>query len=437
MKNNCGKTREEIVTWRYRAFKRYLRLINDTLLFRRRYVVGSERLPKEGERFIIVCNHQNTANDPLNIIFSLPQHWHVCAMARANVFQVHPLVTRFLNWIGLTPAFRFGWEGGKGLEQNFESFDKLAERVNSAFPTIVFPEAGHTQGHYLGNFTTGTVRMAFYAAKANGWQEDIKIVPTAHHYSDFFDVQTEFLWMVGQPVSLQPYYEQFQEHPNSVMRDITQRLHESIQQMMLDEGEDDYDVKDFIRRSALNPATLQEMALPERLQRDKAFMQQLRSSTSYNEILATAKELKTAEERAGVDDITVEKRTGILTVIAWTLLLIALLPLWMVSLWPHAVCYALPPRLIRTDKMFTNSYRYVMSALLLYPLAAIITLATGIAAGWWWQTLIWLLLWIPLGRFCWWYYQKSRRLKRTCCRLMQPQRMREIERLREIIIIKK
>ena len=34
------------------------------------------------------------------------------------------------------------------------------------------------------------------------------------------------------------------------------------------------------------------------------------------------------------------------------------------------------PRFIREDRMFTNSYRYVMSALLLYPLFAVVTLLT-------------------------------------------------------------
>lgn len=421
-------------TWRYKVFKGYLRLMHENLLVRRRYIVGVENLPSKNEKFFIVCNHQNTANDPLNILFALPFSWHVCAMARANVFSVNAVFTRFLNWIGLIPAFRFGWEGIDGLENNYESFDLVAERVNHPYPFIVFPEAGHTQGHYLDHFTTGTVRMAFHAAKANGWQDDIMIVPTAHHYSDYFDIQTDFLWMIAKPISLKPYYERFQEHPNSVMRDITHQMRETVQGMMLDEGIDDYEEKDFLRTSALNPTTLKDIPLPERLEKDKVFVQKLKENPAYQEIISLAAQLKNEEDTLGVKDVTMAEKPGWTKTIVWCLPLLLLLPLWIVCLWPHAICYAFPPCLIKSDKMFTNSYRFVMSLLFLYPLFAILTLVVmGLVWGWWWQALLWILLWIPTGRFGWWYYQRLRLTKRAVCYLTSPQKVKTIEELRTSI----
>ena len=421
-------------SWRYRLTKDYLKFIYEQLLVRHRYTMGLEKLPKKGERYFIVCNHQNTANDPLNIIFSLPQRQHICAMARANVFTVNPVFTRFLYWIGLLPAFRFGWEGADGLESNFDSFDIVAERINAGFPVIVFPEAGHTQGHYLDRFTTGTVRMAFHAAKFSAWKEDVKIVPTAHHYSDYFDLHTDFLWMIDDPISLKPYYKAYQDHPNNVMRDITHEIRNRIQRMMLDEGIDDYEEKDYLRCSALNPATLQQLTLPERLEADKRFINMLNEHPKKAEIIALTAQLKAKEQQAGVDDTTVALRPGWTKCILWMLVLLALLPCWVVSLWPQGICYSLPPRLIHEDKMFTNSYRYVMSALFLYPLFAILTLLVmGIGWGLWWQALVWILLWVPLGKFCWWYYQRLRQTKRNLCYLLKPGSIKEIETIRQRI----
>ena len=421
-------------SWRYRLTKSYLRFVHEQLMVRRRYTTGLEKLPKEGERYFIVCNHQNTANDPLNIVFSLPLRQHICALARANVFSVNPLFTRFLYWIGLLPAFRFGWEGAEGLESNFESFDIVAERINAGFPVIVFPEAGHTQGHYLDQFTTGTVRMAFHAAKANGWQEDVKIVPTAHNYSDYFDVRTEFLWMIGDPISLKPYYEDYQEHPNSVMRNITQDIRDRIQHMMLDEGKDDYEILDYLRCSALNPATMKQLTLPERLEADRQFISQLNKNPEKQTIIQMTTKLRELEQQAGIDDMTVAQKPGWLSTCVWMILLLALLPSWVVSLWPHAICYSLPPRLIRKDKMFTNSYRYIMSVLLLYPLFALVTLLVmGIGWGLWWQALVWILLWVPLGKYAWWYYQRLRQTKRALCYLLKPHRIKDIESIRSDI----
>lgn len=421
-------------SWRYRLMKNYLKFLHEQLLVRRRYTTGIEKLPKKGERYFIVCNHQNTANDPLNIVFALPLRQHICALARANVFSVNPVFTRFLYWIGLLPAFRFGWEGAEGLENNFESFDIVAERINAGFPVIVFPEAGHTQGHYLDRFTTGTVRMAFHAAKANGWKENIKIVPTAHHYSDYFDVRTDFLWMISDPISLKPYYEAYQEHPNSVMRNITQKIRDNIQYMMLDEGCDNYEEKDYLRCSALNPATMKQLTLPERLEADKLFIRKLNENPEMQTILQMTAKLREKELQAGTDDITIAQRPRWLKTCLWITVLLALLPCWLVSLWPHAICYCMPPRLIHTDKMFTNSYRYIMSALLLYPLFTILTLLVmGIGWGLWWQSLVWILLWVPLGKFCWWYYQRIKQTKRALCFLLKSDRIKAIETIRNQI----
>ena len=424
-------------SWRYRLMKNYLKFMHEQLLVRRRYTTGMEKLPKKGERYFIVCNHQNTANDPLNIVFSLPQRQHVCALARANVFSVNPVFTRFLYWIGLLPAFRFGWEGAEGLENNFESFDIVAERINAGFPVIVFPEAGHTQGHYLDRFTTGTVRMAFHAAKTNGWQEDVKIVPTAHHYSDYFDIRTDFLWSIGDPISLKPYYKDYQEHPNSVMRNLTQEIRDCIQHMMLDEGSDDYEEKDYLRCSALNPATLKRLPLTEHLEADRQFISQLNENPEKATILQLTAKLRKLEQKVGTDDITVAQRPGWLKTGLWMILLLVLLPCWIVSLWPHAICYSLPPRLIHKDKMFTNSYRYIMSVLLLYPLFALLTLLVmGIGWGLWWQALVWVLLWVPLGKYAWWYYQRLRQTKRALCYLLKPGCIKEIEGVRREILLR-
>lgn len=411
--------------------KGYLRLVHEKLLVGRRYTVGLENLPGRDEKYFIVCNHQNTANDPLNIVFTLPLSYHVCALARANVFQVNRLFTRFLHWIGLLPAFRMGWEGIEGVENNFETFDLIAERIHHPYPVIIFPEAGHTQGHYLDRFTTGAVRIAFHAAKAGNWQDDIKMVPTAHHYSDYFELQAEFLWMIAPPISLKPYYQAYQEHPNSVMRNITRQLRSTIQAMILDEGTDDYEAKDFLRCSALNPATLRKLPLPEKLKEDKDFVGRLNEHPRRQEILQLATLLKEKEAQAGIDDLMAEQKPWWTCALIHMAMLACLLPVWMVSLWPHAICYAFPPRLIKSDRMFTNSYRFVMSALFLYPFFALLTVLTmGMAWGWWWQSLLWVLLWIPTGRFCWWYYRNLKRCVKELRFLCSPRKVCEIAAIR-------
>ena len=75
-----------------------------------------------------------------------------------------------------------------------------------------------------------------------------------------------------------------------------------------------------------------------------------------------------------------------------------------------------------------------MSALFLYPFFALLTLAVlGIGWGWWWQALAWILLWIPIGRFSWWYYQTLRHTSQAFRFLTFSTKIREIEQLRNNI----
>ena len=418
----------------YYSFKWYLKQVHDTLLLRKRYVFGEENLPKDGDRYFIVCNHQNTGNDPLNILFALPQRIRMCAMARANLFEIHPKITSFLHWVGMVPAFRFGFEGGEGIESNFSSFDQVSERLNAGYPFVVFPEAGHTQGHYLGRFTTGTVRIAFLAAEHNGWKEDIKILPTASHYSDYFDVQTDFIWKVAPAVSLQPYYEEFQQHPATVMRKVTHQIHDTIQQMMLDEGAEDYETKDFLRLSTLNYPQRDRLALPQRLEKDQAFASRLNSHPLYAEIIASAKLLQEKLAQIGTTEPVLTSQPGVAATLLQGLVQLLLLPLWLLLLWPHGLCYSLPLLMLKTDRMFTNTYRYVFSVLLIYPLTALITLLVlGLGFGLWWQAILWIALWPITGKLAWYYYQQLRKLKRSCCVFLHRKECQEVLQLRDHI----
>lgn len=407
--------------------------MHEAMMIRHRYTINIDNLPKDGEKYFIVCNHQNTANDPLNIMFALPFRFRISALARADVFDVNPLFTRFLHWIGLLPAFRIGWEGGNGIEQNFKSFDKVADRVLEGRPLIVFPEAGHTQGHYVDPFTTGVVRMAFHAAKKSGWQEDIKILPSAHHYEDYFAVRSDFVWTIGNPISLKPYYEEYQTHPNSVLRKIKREMYSVVSSLMLNEGKDEYKEKDFLRNSCLNPNRTASARLPQRLEQDKEFIHNLLENKNYNRIIELSKILIDKEKICRVSDKTIERPLGYLMTILHALLAICLFPLWIFSLWPHAICYKLPTSLLKSDIMFTNSYRYVVSVLLLYPLATLITIALGMWLGMWLVALIWIALWIPIGWFAWWYYQYAICIMQNIFYLLNTEKIKDIQENRNEI----
>lgn len=395
----------------YYTLKPYIKLMHDRLLYRKRYNIGLENLPGTDERYFIAVNHENTGNDPVNIAMALPFRIRMCAMARADLFRIHPIITAFIRWIGLVPAYRAGWEGASGLDSNFESFDEVSRRVNECSPLLICPQAGHTQGHYSERFTTGLVRIAFIAAEQNGWKKDIKILPTVLHYSDYFDVQTDLAWIILPAISLKPYYKEYQTHKATVMRQLTHQLHDAIRQTMLDEGLQDYEARDFLRLSTLHLPERESLPLPKQLELDKQFIARLTSHPQYDEIIGLANALRKELAEAGTTEPIVAGKPKPLAAGLKALLLLALAPLWLVCLWPHGFSYTLPLLLLKTDRMFTNTYRMALSILVITPLAALITLLVmGLGWGLWWQAAVWIALWIPTAKLAWWYYRHLRKL---------------------------
>lgn len=396
----------------YYLLKPYVKLMHDRLLYRKRYIIGLENLPGTDERYFIAVNHENTGNDPVNVAMSLPFGIKMSAMARADLFKIHPLLTHLIRWFGLVPAYRAGWEGASGLDNNFDSFDEVARRVNECSPLLICPQAGHTQGHYSERFTTGLARIAFITAEQNGWKEDVKILPAVLHYSDYFDVQTDLALIILPAISLKPYYERFQTHKATVMREVTHRLHDVIQQTMLDEGQQDYETRDFLRLTTLNLPERESLPLPKQLELDKQFIARLTSHPQYDEVIGLANDLQEVLSEAGTTEPVAASKPKLPVVCLKALLLLALAPLWLVCLWPHGISYSLPLLLLKTDRMFTNTYRMALSILVITPLAAIITLLVmGLGWGLWWQAALWIVLWIPTAKLAWWYYRHLRKLK--------------------------
>ena len=119
-------------------------------------------------------------------------------------------------------------------------------------------------------------------------------------------------------------------------------------------------------------------------------------------------------------------------IVGSALVQLLLLPLWLVSLYPGAILYFLPPMFMpgredRYYKLYDQAMQLIVNALVLLPvclLAALLVL--GLVWGWWWQALVWIVLWYPLSLFAWYEGQWMRRTieqVRLRCRKAQTARL--------------
>ena len=425
----------------YRVFKHYVRFLHSRVFYKKVYYIGKENIPEQGVPVVFASNHQNCACDPLLLLLGLENESHPYVVARGDVFGKSPIADKFFNWLGLVPAFRLNFDGAEALQKNEAMLATTEQKLLEGNRLIIFPEGGHQDKHYLGEFSFGYTRLAFQAAEKANFEKDIVIVPCCNHYSDYFEAKTEALYRFGEPVHLQPYYELYKTKPRTAQREVNKIVRQRIQAMMLDvQDVENYDVVEFLMDKGLrikderrisidsensNTKVISPLScvlypsskqpLPVRLEAEKAVVAALaKEKAEQPEVFeARCKEVRNilAECKKRHLDYRNLHKGRVWRALGYTLLSLLILPVWIVSLWPNLLLYTLPLMFLKTDKMFTNTWRLILAVVVGVPFFLLLTLfVAGFGFGWWWQALAWILLY-PLTVDIAWYGWKH--LQRT------------------------
>jgi 1-acyl-sn-glycerol-3-phosphate acyltransferase len=365
----------------YRLFKSYICFFHDRIYYRRTYSLHTENIPAAGTPLMIVSNHQNCLNDPLGILFSLHDRKPNFIM-RADVFAYHPILNKFFRSIGLLPAFRIDYEGEESLQKNRDTFLLSETELVNGSTLMMFPEAGHQDKRWLGDFSLGYTKMVFEAAALDNFQTEIFILPSCNHYSDYFRLQEQILIKYGAPISVKPFYELYQTKPRTAQRQVNALVRKQIEDLMLNIRDlENYEAIDFIRNTMFGKqfATQHQLdteKLPDRLLSDRLLVEKLENikangnGEALNQIYADALTLKKGINEMKIEDSLFEYCPSWGNVIGSLFLLVAGLPLWVFSLWPNIMHLIAPQILINrmTDKMFYGTFVLTLSILITIPL---------------------------------------------------------------------
>lgn len=380
-----------------KAFRAYLQYVNSGLYFRKEHVLGLENVPTNGTPLIVVSNHQNCLNDPLCVCLQLTDR-RMNFIARANVFK-NPIFNKALRAMGLLPAYRMSHEGLSAVSKNQETFDDAEKALNDGETLMLYPEADHQDKRWLGRFKLGYLRIAFAAAEKMEFKQDLMILPSCNHYSNYFHARTEMLIRFGQPISLQPYYEKYQESPRETMMEVNKVVREAIKEMMLHvEDLENYDQIDFLRENEYGKKYAVEHGfdfnyLPSKLLSDQSLVNALQKASEEHpeemaEIYKDTETLKNGIKQLKIRDWLFQKKPGAGAAALRGLGLLILLPLFIVSIIPTALLFIIPEIFLKKlikDQMFYSSFNVAVSAFVSVPICLIIPIIfIWIFAGFWW-----------------------------------------------------
>lgn len=426
-----------------KAFRTYLQYVNSGLYFRKEHILGLENVPADGTPVVVVSNHQNCLNDPLCVCLKLTDR-RMNFIARANVFN-NPIFNKALRAMGLLPAYRMSHEGFKAINKNRDTMNAAGDALASGETLMLYPEADHQDKRWLGRFKLGYLRIAFEAAEKMEFKQDVMILPSCNHYSNYFHARTDMLIRFGTPISLKPYYERYQEQPRETMMEVNQIVRSAIQDMMLHvEDLEHYDEIDFIRTHGYGDKYAVKNGykhnyLPSRLLADQKLVNALQTATAerpeemeqiYKDTAYFANEIK----RLGIRDWLFVRNTGIMAPILRGLGLLILLPLFLISIIPSGLLFIIPKIFLKKlikDQMFISSFNIGVSVFISVPLCLIIpTLVLGFAVNWWWALGYFIAF--PLMFILAWNYMRMFLKFVGSCRFVKRSNRAKVEELKAL-----
>ena len=380
-----------------KAFRVYLQYVNSGLYFRKEHIIGLENVPVDGTPTVVVSNHQNCLNDPLCVCLQLTDR-RMNFIARANVFK-NPVFNKALRAMGLLPAYRMSHEGFGAINKNRSTMDAAGQALTDGETLMLYPEADHQDKRWLGTFKLGYLRIAFEAAEKMNFEQDVMILPSCNHYSNYFHARTDMLIKFDRPISLKPYYERYKEQPRETMMEVNSLVRSRIQDMMLHVSDlEHYDQIDFLRETGYGKKYAREHGfkpnyLPSRLLSDQQLVDGLQRATAEHpeemeQIYKDTTEFALGIKKLGVRDWLFRRRHGILAPMLRGLGLLLLLPLFILSIIPTGLMFLIPKIFIKKlikDQMFVSSFNVGASAFISVPICMIVPFVLlWIFLNFWW-----------------------------------------------------
>ena len=271
------------------------------------------------------------------------------------------------------------------------------------------------------------------------------ILPSCNHYSNYFHARTEMLIKFGEPISLKPYYEEFQAEPRATMMKINSIIRERIKEMMLHvEDLEHYDQIDWLREHEFGRKYAIEHGykfhyLPSRLLSDQKLVNDLQNATEahpeeMDEIYNDVQTLKDGMKALNIRDWLFRHNPRWGAALLRGLGLLLLLPLFIVSIIPTALLFIVPELFLKKlikDQMFVSTFRVAVSALITVPLCLIVPVVLlWIFCSFWWA-LGYMIAFPFMFLLAWNYLRLFMKFIGTC-NFVAPKNKYKVKELRKL-----
>lgn len=398
----------------YDLFREYVRIFHNYYYYKQYKVVHPENIPPQGTPTLIISNHQNGLNDALGLLFSMDRRQPIF-LARSDIFKRN-FVAKLLRFLRIMPIFRVR-DGVDNLSMNDIIAIKAHELINSGRTMAIYPEAGHENKRHLDQFRKGFARLVFQAAARQNFEHDIFIVPSGHHYDNYFEPRGRLLISYGKPISLRPYFQLYQENQQQALRKITSDMMQEVRKHMLDiTNLEYYPEYDFIRntygREFSNSKGWRFSDIEDRLKSDKQLIHQLencqhQNSALFLRIMQISRGYINVLKQHKLRDWVINTQRSRLKSLGITMFLVIFSPLFILGFLLNAPLYFAPYPIKKkvSDEMLHASFILGLTAVVTFPLWTLFCILTAIQLT---HSILWglsMICIIPLSGILAWEYR--------------------------------
>lgn len=361
----------------YDLFREYVRIFHNYYYYKQYKVVNANNIPPQGVPTLIISNHQNGLNDALGLLFSMDRRQPIF-LARSDIFK-RDFVAKLLRFLRIMPIFRVR-DGVDNLSKNDIIAIKAHELINSGRTMAMYPEAGHENKRHLDQFRKGFARLVFQAAARQNFEHDIFIVPSGHHYDNYFEPRGRLLITYGTPISLRPYFQLYQENQQKALRKITSDMMQEVRKYMLDiTNLEHYIEYDFIRntygREFAHKNGLQFFDIEDRLKSDQLLINLLETyhqnnPLMFHQAMQTSRTYLHKLQELNLKDWFIQSHSEGLKLTLQATSIILTFPVFIIGFALNAPLYFAPYPIKRkvSDEMLHASFILGLTAVVTFPL---------------------------------------------------------------------
>ncbi len=364
--------------------------------YRRIQYAGVEKIPTDGA-VILAPNHTNALQDALAVL-SLNSKPKVF-VARADIFK-KTLQAKILNFLKIMPIMRIR-DGFSNLSKNDEIMERAVDVLIDGVPFCILPEGTHRAKHSLLPLGKGILRIAARTNERLAGEKPVYIVPIGVEYGNYFRWRSSLLINVGEPINVTDFVSQ---HADLETPEMYNALRETLTEAMKSKIlwiPDDEQYEATLEMCYLF-ANQNDKTLLSRLRADQNVVEKVQTLRAKNdtELLEQAGEFAKKRRLAHIGVDSVRKKRLFVDFLWKTLLILLCLPYFCTCVVATLPVWSVAQIMLKRikDEAFHNSFRFVLTLILL-PLSLLIcAVLLFVFLPWKWALPATLLL-LPANTF--------------------------------------